>query len=314
MSQPVQLAQKGVISDPNSFAEYLTFELLENNASDSEQLDKALAQIGHIEKSISKNDPTADLSISFGVSARAWQTVFPTVPKPLELKPFEAMADADRTFPATAGDLFFMIKSERMDLNFEAAKQIDEVLSQTAKLIEDIQGFKYLDSRDLIEFVDGTENPTLQARFDAVLVDDEQENDIHRGGSYLTVQRYITLQTKWDAQSVSAQENVIGRTKVDNIEFNSEDKPTTAHIVKSKLKVDGKTVEIYRQNRPFGNAIEHGTMFVGFAKSAVTLENSLKQMIFADENGDYDHLLNFVEAKTGINFFMPSKALLEQLA
>lgn len=315
MSQTVQLAQPGVITNPNSFAEYLTFELPEENQIDSQKLAKAISKVSEIEKSFLENYPNADLTISVGISARGWQYVFPNVPKPLELKSFYEMKEADRLFPATAGDIFFMIKSERMDLNFQAAKFVNNALVESAKLIEDIQGFNYLDERDLIDFVDGTENPELQARFDAVLVDEnnENENKIHYGGSYLTVQRYVTRQAKWDSKSVKEQENVIGRTKADNVEFSNEDKPATAHIVKSKLKVDGKTVEMFRQNRPYGNVMEHGTMFIGFVKSALTMENSLKQMIFADENGDYDHLLNFVEAKTGVNFFMPSKTLLAQL-
>lgn len=309
----VTMAQTGVISDPNSFAEYLTFVLADDSNTTTADLADAIAQVGGIEKSLLQKDPNSNLTISIGISASAWQQVFPAVTKPTELRPFTALADGDRRFPATAGDLFVMIKSERMDINFQAAKYIANLFAPYATLIEDIQGFKYLDNRDLIDFVDGTENPKLQARINAVLVDSPEEDSIHHGGSYLTVQRYVDRRNLWDKQTTEQQEKVIGRTKLDNIELNDSEKPAWAHNAKSKVEIDGEEIAMFRQNRPFGNAMEHGTMFVGFAKSASVIETSLKQMIIADDNGDYDHLLDFVEAKTGNQYFMPSKTLLNSL-
>lgn len=179
-------------------------------------------------------------------------------------------------------------------------------------MIEDIQGFKYLDSRDMIDFVDGTENPKNEARMKAVLVADDIE--IHQGGSYLTVQRYIDRQGLWDKQSTEYQEQVIGRTKLDDIEFEDDVKPVWAHTNKSKVVVEDKEIKMLRQNRPYGNAMEHGTMFIGLTASPVTMSTSLQQMVFADSNGHYDRLLDFVEAKTGTNYFIVSQTLLDTFA
>ncbi len=301
-------AQPGVLSDPTTFAEYLTFTLVDTPPANA-FADVAGSIVG-IEKSIRQKDPTSNLTMTLGVSHNGWSRLLTDHEMPGELAPFQAMSDGDRTFPSTAGDLFCMIKSERMDLNYQAAKYLKQALSGVAELIEDIQGFKYLDNRDMIDFVDGTENPIDDERAAAVLVGHEQP--LVSGGSYLTVQRYVDREELWDAQTTEDQEKTVGRTKMDNVELDDDVKPAWAHNAKSKVEENGEEVMMFRQNRPFGNAMEHGTMFVGFARSPEVLTTALRQMIIADDNGDYDRLLDFVEAVTGTNYFIPSRTFLDQ--
>ncbi len=304
-----QLAQPGALTDPTPFVEYLTL-VLHEGADSKEKVEYALGQISNVEKSIRQKDTTANLTVTTGFSLNAFHTLFPEKPMPKELKVFPEMKDADRHFPSTPGDIFFMIKSNRMDLNFQVAKHLNERFSKIANAIEDIQSFKYLDDRDMIDFVDGTENPHKQERIDSVVNMDTN----YPGGSYLTVQKYVDRQQKWDALSTEEQEKVIGRTKMDDLELDAQVKPKTAHNAKTKVHIDGQEVKMLRQNRPFGNSIEHGTMFVGFAASPNIIETSLRQMIFADEQGFFDHLLNFVVAKTGTNYFVPPKAFMDDLS
>ncbi len=301
-------SQSGLLSDPNTFAEYLTFSL---KSTDVNAIKMALSRISAIEEVIRQQDSTCFLSVLFAVSANAWSRVFPTVACPKELRQFPEMKEEERYFPSTDGDLFFMIKSERMDLNFQCAKYLARALADVAVLTEDIQGFKYLDSRDMIDFVDGTENPVAEARVAAVVVQDDIE--IHQGGSYVTVQRYIDDLNKWDRETVEYQEQVIGRSKQDNIEMEDDEKPAWAHTNKAKVVIDDREIRMLRQNRPYGNAMEHGTFFIGFAASPSVIEHSLSTMIYKDENGDYDRLLDFVTAKTGTHYFVPSKTLMASL-
>lgn len=303
-----EYAQPGVISDPTNHVEYLTLVLRDNITKDA--INTALSSIDNAEKSIRQKDPTAVLTVTTGFSANAWSKLFPHAELPAGLQTFEEMRDGDRHFPSTPGDIFFMVKSSRLDLNYQAAKHLYTFFKPIATAIEDIQGFAYLDGRDLIDFVDGTENPVGDKRFEAILV--PKGNYI--GGSFLTVQKYFDKQEDWDALSTSEQEGVIGRTKMDDIEIQDEKKKPYAHNVKSKLIVDGVEIKMLRQNRAFGNAIEHGTMFVGFAATSDVIKESLKQMIFADEQGFFDHLLKFVVAKTGTNYFVPPQAFMDQLA
>ncbi len=303
-----ELAQQGTITDPNSFAEYLTFVI--KDGVSAEDIKEALAQVFVIQKSIGQKDANAHLSVTFGVSLNGWNRIFSDLPKPKQLTAFEALKNGKRTFPATPGDIFFMIKSERMDLNFQAAKYIRRAFLNKADLTEDTQGYKYLDSRDLIDFVDGTENPKLQERINTVLIDDDI--DLHNGGTYLLVQKYVDIDNllPWDKEPVEYQEKVIGRTKFDDIELADNVKPVWAHNAKSKVFFDDVEQKMFRQNRPFGNAQEHGTMFVGFAANPEVLLTSIKQMITADKDGNYDRLLDFVQAVTGNLYFFPSMTLI----
>lgn len=305
-----ELAQIGTITDPNSFAEYLTFVLKPD--ADPDAVKEVLVQVSVIEKSIAQKDTKADLTVSMGFSSNGWDHIFPDSPKPNKLKPFEPLENGIRKFPATPGDIFIMIKSERMDLNFQVAKYIRRAFLETATLVDDVQGYKYLDSRDMIDFVDGTENPKAAARLDTVLV--ENDIELHQGGTYLLVQKYIDIDNllPWDRETAEYQSKVIGRSKMDDIELSDEEKPVWAHNAKSKVVIDDVEQRMFRQNRPFGNAAEHGTMFVGFAGNPDILTTSIKQMITADKDGFYDRLLDFVQAKTGGMYFFPSTTFLSQ--
>lgn len=300
-------AQSGVISNPTNHAEYLTMVLKNNITSD--KVTDAISAIANVQKSISQKDDTCGLTITTGFSANAWQILFPNIEFPKGLKSFEEMKNGDRHFPSTAGDIFFMVKSSRMDLNYQAAKYLVNFFSSIATTIEDIQGFKYLDDRDLIDFVDGTENPQGDLRYNSILVAD----GTYKGGSFLTVQKYIDKQTDWDALSTEEQEHTIGRTKMDDIEIADEKKKPYAHNVKGKLTINGEEIKMLRQNRSFGNAIEHGTMFIGFIANPEHMTATLKQMITADADGNYDKLLDFVIAKTGANYFVPPQSFLDNI-
>jgi putative iron-dependent peroxidase len=308
MNSPAMQAQPGVLSDPTTFAEYLTFVLAGDPGTGA--FAGIADSIISIAKSIGQKDPAAGLSMTLGLSHNGWKQLLPDRAAPRGLAPFEALSDGGRAFPSTPGDVFCMIKSERMDLNFQAAKHLKEALGGVADLTEDLQGFMYLDNRDMIDFVDGTENPIDDERAEAVLVGSEQPG--YSGGTYLTVQVYIDRQDLWNAQTTEYQEKVVGRTKMDDIELDDDAKPAWAHNAKSKVEQDGEEIPMYRQNRPFGTAMEHGTVFVGFASTPEVVATALKQMIIADEDGNYDRLLDFVEAKTGTNYFVPSEAFLEQ--
>jgi len=298
------LAQPGVLTDPAPHAEYLTFTLRDGVDAAAGVAD-GLEMLANAAKSIGQKDLTAGLTATVGFSADAWPRAFPGHPLPAGLAPFPAMSDGGRSFPSTPGDVVVLIKSSRLDLNLQTARYVVRGFEGAADLVDDVQGFKYLDDRDPIDFVDGTENPLGEERVAAVLVADGP----YAGGSHLVVQQYVDRQDRWDAQTTEQQEAVIGRTKFDDIELPDADKAPYAHNVKAKVVVDGEEVAMFRQNRAWGTAREHGTVFVGFAADASTLVTSLRQMVTADADGHYDRLLDFVTARTGTAYFVPPAAL-----
>jgi len=168
--------------------------------------------------------------------------------------------------------------------------------------VEDINGFRYMDSRDLTGFVDGTENPADEHRAEVALVGGSDSE--FSGGSYVHCQRYVHQLKQWESLPVSDQEVIIGRTKEDNIEFGASEKAPTAHVKKVNLKDDqGRSMEILRHSLPYGGAKESGLFFISYCKTAAHFERMLESMVRPDENGNYDHLMNFSTPVTGTAFF-----------
>ena len=141
---------------------------------------------------------------------------------------------------------------------------------------DETHGFKYFDDRDLIGFVDGTENPVGQACLDAAIIGDEDSN--FRGGSYVIVQKYLHDLKKWDDVPVERQEGIVGRKKLSDIELDDAVKPPFAHNALTTIFENGEQLEIVRDNMPFGDVGkgEFGTYFIGYARSPHRIADARK--------------------------------------
>jgi putative iron-dependent peroxidase len=179
--------------------------------------------------------------------------------------------------------------------------------------VDEVQGFRYFDDRDLIGFVDGTENPRGETAIDAVLVG--EEDAAFAGGSYVIVQKYLHDLAAWNALSTEAQERIIGRTKLSDIELDDSIKPTSAHNALTTIVEGGREIKILRDNMPFGRAAmgEFGTYFIGYSRSPSTIEQMLENMFIGRPPGNYDRLLDFSRAVTGNLFFVPTATFLENV-
>jgi porphyrinogen peroxidase len=197
-------------------------------------------------------------------------------------------------------------------LCFELALQIMERIGGAVTPVDEVHGFRYFDDRDLIGFVDGTENPTGAAAVDAVLVGDEDA--AFAGGSYVIVQKYLHDLDGWNGLATEAQELIIGRKKLSNIELDDSVKPSSAHNALTTIVEDGKEIKILRDNMPFGRAAdgEIGTYFIGYSRSPRTIEQMIENMFIGRPPGNYDRLLDFSRAVTGSLFFAPAMTFLER--
>ena len=263
-------------------------------------------------RAVGFRDIEGNLSCVMGIGSDAWDKLFGP-PRPAELHPFREIKAGPRHAVATPGDLLFHIRAKRMDLCFELATQITAQLGEAVSPVDEVHGFRYFDDRDLIGFVDGTENPTAQAAIDAAYVG--AEDAAFAGGSYVLVQKYLHDIAGWNALSTEAQERIIGRTKLSDIELDDAVKPTSAHNALTTIVEDGKEIKIIRDNMPFGRAAdkEFGTYFIGYARSPRTVEQMLENMFIGRPPGNYDRLLDFSFAKTGNLFFVPSATFLENV-
>jgi putative iron-dependent peroxidase len=263
-------------------------------------------------RAVNFRDLEGGLSCVVGFGSEAWDRLFGP-PRPAELHPFREIRAGTRHAVSTPGDLLFHIRAKRMDLCFELATQFMARIKSAVSPVDEVQGFRYFDDRDLLGFVDGTENPMGTAVTDAVLIGEEDAAFV--AGSYVIVQKYLHDLDAWNALSTEAQERIIGRQKLSDIELDDSVKPTSAHNALTTIVEDGKEIKILRDNMPFGRPGqgEFGTYFIGYSRSPRTIEQMLDNMFIGRPPGNYDRLLDFSRAVTGNLFFVPSATFLENV-
>lgn len=261
-------------------------------------------------RAVDFRDIEGGLSCVMGFGSEAWDALFGEA-RPAELHPFREIRAGNRHAVSTPGDLLFHIRAKRMDLCFELATQIMERIGSAVETVDEVQGFRYFDDRDLLGFVDGTENPRGDEAMDAVLIGDEDA--AFAGGSYVIVQKYVHDLNAWNALSTETQERIIGRKKLSDIELDDSVKPTCAHNALTNIVENGEEKQILRDNMPFGRAGhgEFGTYFIGYSRSPRTTEQMLENMFIGRPPGNYDRLLDFSQALTGNLFFVPSQTFLD---
>lgn len=271
------------------------------------------ADLAALFRAVEFRDIEAGLSCVMGIGSDAWDRLF-GAPRPADLHPFREIRAGSRHAVSTAGDLLFHIRAKRMDLCFEMAAQIMARIGEAASAVDEVHGFRYFDDRDLLGFVDGTENPRGDEVAEAALIGSEDPS--FAGGSYVIVQKYLHDMASWNALSTEAQERIIGRTKLSDIELADSVKPTSAHSALTVIVENGKEIKILRDNMPFGCAgsDEFGTYFVGYSRSPCTIEQMLENMFIGRPPGNYDRLLDFSRAVTGSLFFVPTATFLENIA
>jgi porphyrinogen peroxidase len=269
------------------------------------------ADFAGLVRAVEFRDLEAGLSCVMGIGSDAWDRLFGN-PRPAELHPFREFRAGSRHAVVTPGDLLFHIRAKRMDLCFEIAAQIMRRLRGAVTAVDEVHG-RYFDDRDLLGFVDGTENPRGQAVIDAALIG--AEDAAFAGGSYVITQKYLHDMAGWNALSTEAQERIIGRTKVADIELDDSVKPTSAHNALTTITENGAEFQIVRDNMPFGQtgSGEFGTYFIGYCRSPRVTEHMIENMFVGKPPGNYDRLLDFSRAVTGALFFVPSATFLDSL-
>ncbi len=270
------------------------------------------ADLAGLLRSVGFREPDGHLSCIMAFGSDVWDRLF-GAPRPAELHPFQEIVAGPRHAVATPGDLLFHIRAERMDLCFELATQIITRLGDAVSTVDEVHGFRYFDARDLLGFVDGTENPGGALALDATLIGDE--DPAFAGGSYVIVQKYLHDVVGWNALPTETQERIIGRTKLSDIELDDAVKPTSAHNALTQIVENGREIKILRDNMPFGQAGrgEFGTYFIGYSRSPRTIEQMLVNMFVGNPPGNYDRLLDFSTAVTGNLFFVPTATFLDDV-
>jgi porphyrinogen peroxidase len=266
-----------------------------------------------LQRAVGFRNPGAPLACVAGIGSQAWDRLFGG-PRPAELHPFRPLAGRLHRAPATSGDLLFHIRHDRMDLCFEFASQVMTRLAGAATVVDEVHGFRFFDERDLLGFVDGTENPVGREAGEAALVGDGDPG--FAGGSYVIVQKYVHDMPGWNALSTEDQEKAIGRSKLSDIEMPDDVKPPNSHVALNTIvDPDGTEHDILRANMPFGQVGtgEFGTYYIAYAATPSVTEQMLENMFIGKPPGNTDRILDFSTAVTGSLYFAPSADFLDDL-
>lgn len=296
------IAQPAILPEAGPFALYVVMKVVGDKRAVIEQcqtLHQTLA-------TLNGQQPEANLRASVAFGKSFWQSLEKGCPAGFE--DFRALGKGDATAPATGGDILLHVNSSRHDLNFYLLRQFLQPIAEAVEVLDETYGYKYLDSRDMTDFIDGTENPkTLESRSDVALI---KEGDFS-GGSFVMVQRFVHNLPAWHRLSVEAQEKVIGRTKPDSIEL--EDVPANSHVGRVDIKEEGKGLKIVRHSLPYGSVTgDHGLLFIAYCNTQHNF-NAMLESMYGETDGQTDTMLRFTTAVTGAYFFAPSVEMLEIL-
>lgn len=309
MAEPGQEAVPQAVLSPLTRA--AVFLVVTIDPGGESRVRAVLPELSGLQRAVGFRAQQGRLSCVTGIGSGAWDRLF-AGPRPAELHPFRELAGPVHRAVATPGDLLFHIRAQRPDLCFALASQIMDRIRDVVTVQDEVHGFKYFDVRDLLGFVDGTENPVGPVADDAVLIGAEDPS--FTGGSYVVVQKYLHDLRAWNALPVEAQEMVIGRRKLSDIELDDSVKPADSHVAMTTIvDPDGTQRQILRDNMPFGTVGrgEFGTYFIGYARTPTVTERMLERMFLGDPSAHHDRILDFSTPATGGLFFVPSADFLD---
>jgi porphyrinogen peroxidase len=270
------------------------------------------ADLSGLVRAVEFRDVEAGLTCVAGFGSDAWDNLF-GAPRPSELHPFREIRSGGRHAVSTPGDILFHIRAKRIDLCFELAMQIMDSIEDVVSVADEVHGFRYFDDRDVMGFVDGTENPRGDVAREAAIVG--SEDPAFTGGSYVIVQKYLHDLKTWNALPIEMQERIIGRRKLSDVELSDADKPAYAHNALTNIEKNGRQLQILRDNMPFGRPGhgEFGTYFIGYSRTPQITETMLENMFIGRPPGNYDRLLDFSHPVTGSLFFVPTGTFLDNV-
>ncbi|NOI81437.1 Dyp-type peroxidase [Vibrio tubiashii] len=293
--------QNAILPEAGPFAQYTLLKVNQNETKVLEQL-QALPTL--VEE-LNTKQPGAELTLSIAFTKAFWSKLDMAVPA--ELIDFPQLGEGDVVAPSSDVDVLIHCHSNRHDLHFYLLRKFFAQVSEDVAVIDETYGYRYLDSRDMTDFVDGTENPKDAQREEVAIIPQGE----FAGGSYVMVQRFIHNLPSWNRLNVSAQEKVIGRTKPDSIEL--DDVPAASHVGRVDIKEEGKGLKILRHSLPYGSVSgEHGLLFIAYCNTLHNFKAMLESMYGATD-GKTDQLLRFTKAVTGAYFFAPSSEMLSGL-
>lgn len=300
-------AQAGICAEPNLHGLTLLLNVM---TDDVLAVRRKLARIPAILQELDDRFSEAMLNGYVAIGNDYWDVVYPER-RPVHLHSFPDIADGDRQAPREPVDILLHVRSDRFDANFLAARTLMEWLGHDVEVLDQIRSFRFLDGRDLTGFIDAPDNPRGMRKRQAALVDADDDATFV-AGSYLFVQKFRHDLRRWEQLGPAGQEELMGRRKVTGERISEASLSHVTHAGKSRLlDANEQPLQLLRQNMPWGDLREQGLLAMYFAAQPAGVVQWLKQRYQADERGDYDPLLDYIQSVSNASYFAPSINFLE---
>ena len=301
-------AQSVILPLPSNHARFIVLNL-KNLSIDG--LKKQLNALLSTRDRLITQHPEAEIKTSIAFGPELWAKLYHTTPEGFkQLEPIQGAFE----MPVVPADVLIHIASARTDICFALSQSFFDGIQNQVEVLDERVCFRYLDGRDLTGFIDGTENPQFpDDRAETALLG--EDSGIFEDGSFIFAQRYVHELEKWKRLKVDAQENVIGRSKLESIEMDDEHKPENAHIARVVIEDnEGEELEILRHSLPYGDGQgEQGLFFIAYTKDLTRIDRMLVNMFGTQGDGIHDRLLHFVTPIDGAYFFAPNEEVLEEI-
>ena len=301
-------AQSVILPLPSNHARFIVLNL--KNLSIDGLKEQLNALLSTRDRLITQH-PEAEIKTSIAFGPELWAKLYHTTPEGFkQLEPIQGAFE----MPVVPADVLIHIASARTDICFALSQSFFDGIQNQVEVLDERVCFRYLDGRDLTGFIDGTENPQFpDDRAETALLG--EDSGIFEDGSFIFAQRYVHELEKWKRLKVDAQENVIGRSKLESIEMDDEHKPENAHIARVVIEDnEGEELEILRHSLPYGDGQgEQGLFFIAYTKDLTRIDRMLVNMFGTQGDGIHDRLLHFVTPMDGAYFFAPNEEVLEDI-
>ncbi|MFT0695947.1 Dyp-type peroxidase [Acinetobacter bereziniae] len=301
-------AQSVILPLPSDHARFIVLNL-KNLSIDG--LKKRLNALLSTRDRLITQHPEAEIKTAIAFGPELWSNLYHTSPEGFkQLEPIQGAFQ----MPVVPADVLIHIASARTDICFALSQSFFDGIQDQVEVLDERVCFRYLDGRDLTGFIDGTENPQFpDDRAETALLG--EDSGIFEDGSFIFAQRYVHELEKWKRLKVDAQENVIGRSKLESIEMDDEHKPENAHIARVVIEDnEGEELEILRHSLPYGDGQgEQGLFFIAYTKDLTRIDRMLVNMFGTQGDGIHDRLLHFVTPVDGAYFFAPNEEVLEEI-
>ncbi|KAF7772108.1 putative iron-dependent peroxidase [Pseudoalteromonas citrea] len=297
-------AQSGVCAEANLHGLHLFFNVLDGH---DEVVRAALANCERLQNELSDRFSESMVSSFVAIGAQYWPHIYPEYIPP-ELKSFPHISNTEHLVHSQPFDLMYVIRSDREDVNHLFAQSVLHMLASSVELVAHVRGFRFLDGRDFNGFIYGGNAPHGRFKRQVALVDNPQQLD-HQG-SYIHVQRVKFNIDAWQALALDEQEQIMGRTRLDNELI--EPARDNSHAFLAELTNDKGLALLLDQSMPFGDVFEQGSLWVSCSAQGDAFDTVLHSRLGTDEN--YDLWLDYNQADMGAAFFAPSIQFLNTMA